>query len=343
MLGTFKGKWNKLQFSQKQQQAFLEDLAFLTNDGVPISQAVDTIQNVSSDITEVVATDMSNAIAAGKPVADGMENWFPTPIVEIIRAGESSGTLAAAIASASKALSQQRNTLTLLINNLVYPLIVLSLALFMVVFIKNSVLQSFVKIKPLTEWPTAGLSIYHLAQFLQNWWWLIIIMLTATIYLIINLLKNFTGSVRNNIDDIPLISLYRNTTAARFMQTLGLLISNGIVLKKALSIMQRNAAPYLSWHLMRMEYRLSGGMDNIGDVLDTNLIPEDDLVRLKVVAQGKGFASALTSLGDRSSEQNQKKITLTGKLLSAGFLILSAVVAASLILGIYSVGMVIAT
>ena len=98
------------------------------------------------------------------------------------------------------------------------------------------------------------------------------------------------------------------------------------------------APPYLAWHIMMMEYRLSGGMDNIADVLATNLLRREDVLRLKVIAKGKGFAPALMSLGNQAATRNQKVALLIGRILGGIILVLGASIAANIILGIYSIG-----
>jgi type II secretory pathway component PulF len=338
-----KNKFETLQFTRKYQQVFLEDLASLIKDGVPASKAIDTLYQISNGITKKVASHINQYISQGKLVADGMQKWMSRPIVEMIRAGETSGTLTESIEAAANSLAQNSSTLSTLLNALLYPSIVFGLALFMTVFIKTSVLDSFVQIKPVSQWPGSGQNIYNFAEFIQDWWWTILLLLGGLYYLIFTLLRHLTGDLRNNLDALPFVSLYRDSVASRFMQTLGLLITNGISLKKALSILQLDAQPYLAWHLLMMEFRLSGGMDNIADVLDTSLIKNNDLIRLKVVSKGKGFSEALISLGKQSSLRNAKLIDLTGKLLGAFILIAGAMLAASLILGIYSVSSMIAT
>ena len=127
------------------------------------------------------------------------------------------------------------------------------------------------------------------------------------------------------------------------METLGLLISNGVVLKQALKIMHSNANPYLAWHLLSMEYRLGGGKDNIADVLDTGLISDFDLQRLRAIASGRGFAHALLRQGTYAAEQCRRAVSQTGKVAGGFLLLMGAMLAAFMIFGIYGVGSILGT
>ena len=109
-------------FSHEKQKAFLEDLHMLVEDGVPVSQAIETIRQVSHGVTEHVATRIVNTIAQGKQLADGMQGWFPRTLVEIIRAGEISGTLTKALKSAAYTFSQRTNAAKNFFTVMIHPL-----------------------------------------------------------------------------------------------------------------------------------------------------------------------------------------------------------------------------
>lgn len=328
----------KLLFTRAEQQSFLEDLSLLIEDGIPVNQAVSTIHQIAQGPLKPMTKHLLEHIAQGHNVADGLIDWFPPAIVEIIRAGEEGGRLVETMQNAARALAVRGSILSSLLGSLLYPMAVLLLAFVVTVFIRNSVFVNFTQIRPLDEWPTSGKLLYHWATFLQDWWWLILLFILLIAILTVEVLRNVTGPIRQWIDRIPLLSLYRLNTAARLMETLGLLISNGLAFKKALTLLQLNASRYLAWHLLLMEYRLSGGKENIAEVLDTNLIPEADLLRLKVIAKGRGFDHALVRMGKQASDRNEKFVKLVGRITGGILLGAGAAYAMFMIVAIYEVG-----
>jgi len=152
------------------------------------------------------------------------------------------------------------------------------------------------------------------------------------------MLHNTVGESRKIIDSIPGFKLYKQIAAARLMETLGLLISNGVVFKQSLKILQHKASPYLSWHLVNMEFRLGRGRSNIADVLDTGLVSHEDILRLRAIADAKGFEHALIRLGKFAGENAVKKVRKLGKILGGVFLAVAAMFAGMMVMGIYSVG-----
>jgi type II secretory pathway component PulF len=330
-------KFKQLAFNAAKQQAFLEDIADLVQDGVPLSQAIDIIVKLYSGISVEVAENISQALAQGKHFAEGMRGWFPPHIIELIRAGEEGGTLAQTIKAAASSLQQRNEIGNSLLNSMVYPIVVMCMGLAVTVYINNSVFKSLATIKPMSEWPDNAKNLVALANFVESWWWLVIIVVATVVWLISRFMRDYIGSLRQYFDSVPIFSLYRQLIAARLMETLGLLIANGVVFKNALKILQYNAGPYLAAHLLSMEYRLSGGKENLADVMDTGLIDKSSIQRLQVVALSRGFEHALVRQGQLSNNQAMQAVRLTGKISGGILLMVAASLAAYIVMSVYAV------
>lgn len=329
---------NKLLFTTSEQQALLEDLATLVEDGVPANKAIEVIAAIEKGAKKFVVDAMIDTISQGKPIADGMKGWFSQATIELVRAGEQGGTLGNNIRVAAEALGTKSETLSSLASSLTYPLIVIIAGCGVLVYMKGSVFEQFATIKPVSQWPAQGQELMALASFLENWWWLIVVIIVAIILSMAYLLHNTIGETRKVIDSLPGFKIYRQISAARFMETLGLLISNGVVFKQSLKILQHKASPYLGWHLMNMEFKLGRGRSNIADVLDTGLVSYDDVLRLRAIADAKGFEHALIRLGKFAGDSAAKTVRKLGKILGGILLAVAAMFAGMMVTGIYSVG-----
>lgn len=334
-------KLKHLSFSSKQQQQFLEDLSELVFDGVPVRRAVDIIANTATDVSKEVAEDILTAFAQGKFLAEGLQDWVSSQVLEIIRAGEEGGTLSESLKAAAEALQRTNSTIATLLSSITYPIVVLCAGLAVTVFINHSIFSNFRAILPMNQWPEVGRNVAALANFVQHWWFVVALGVTAVIFFIAYLLRNYVGEFRTTIDNVPLLNLYRKQNSARLMRSLGMLMLNGVVFKKAIKILQQSANPYLSWHLFSMEHRLGAGQENIADVLDTGLIDAHDLMRLRIVAHGRGFEQALKRQGERALHQADLLAQRHARLLGGFLMICGAMLAIFMILGIYNVGSVI--
>ena len=126
-------------------------------------------------------------------------------------------------------------------------------------------------------------------------------------------------------------------TAARFLENLGMLLTNGLGIKQSLAAIQQCANPYLRTHIIAMEYRLTGS-ENVSDVLNTGLIDSADIVRLHLSAQEKNVEQALFRLGLRAIQQSHQRIVRFCSISAAVLLVASAGLAALIIFSIYGVG-----
>jgi|SRR5579885_511219 type II secretory pathway component PulF len=338
-LGKANLAYKHWQFGTKKQLAFLEDLYLLINDGIPANRAVEMMSQVTKGLTREVALSLSQKIAEGQPLADGMREWFSMNVVEIVRVGESGGALAQTIKSAINMLSQQGIAIGAFVGAVSYPLLVIVIACVVIMYLNNSVFVQFKMIKPMDQWPSAGLRLVAVAHLIERWWWSVILGVIVIAIVFKRLFSNYTGEFRSSLDKFPPFSFYRKLVAARMLETLGLLVANGVVFKSAIKVMQYQANPYLLSHLAKMEHLLSMGKTNIADVLATGLVDDSDLMRLRVMAEVKGFEHGLIRMGIRGTEQATATLKFIARMVGGAFLAVGGLMIILIIQGIYLTGM----
>ncbi|HEU5281026.1 MAG TPA: type II secretion system F family protein [Gammaproteobacteria bacterium] len=337
--GRFSHAFKRWQFGTKKQLAFLEDFYLLVNDGIPANRAIEMMTQVTTGLTREVSASLSDKIAQGQPLADGMKEWFVPNVVEIIRVGEAGGALAQTLKSAINTLGQQGAAVGALISALIYPLMVITMACIIIIYLNTSVFIQFKAIKPMDQWPDAGLQLVALADFIQGWWWTVILGIIGLIIVLKWLMTNYVGDLRPTLDAFPPFSFYKRMVAGRFLETLGLLVSNGVVFKSAIKVMQYQATPYMQSHLARMENLLGKGRSNIADVLDSGLVDDADLMRLRVMAEVKGFEHGLVRMGLRGTEQTTQTMKLISKVFGGLLLAVGGLMIIIIIRGIFLTGM----
>jgi type II secretory pathway component PulF len=331
--------FKKFQFGAKAQLAFLEDLSLLVNDGIPPNRAIGMLAEISSGITKDVADSITEKISQGQPLADGMREWFAVNVIEIIRVGEEGGALAETIRSAINTMSQHSSTFGAFIGAVIYPLMVIIMACAIMIYLNSSVFTQFALIKPIEQWPQAGRDLVNIANFIQSWWWVVIALFIALVMFLKRMMANYVGELRPLLDKMPPFSFYRKFAAARLMETLGLLVSNGVIFKSALKVMQYQANPYLASHLIMMEHLLGMGKGNVADVLSTGLIDDKDVLRLRIMAEVKGFEHGLVRMGVHGSEETTKTLKVIGKFFGGALLAVGAYLIITIVRGIFLTGM----
>ncbi len=329
----------RFQFGAKSQLAFLEDFYTLVNDGIPANRAIEMMAQATTGITREVSLAISQKISEGQALADGMRDWFSINIVEIIRVGEEGGALVETLRSAIKTLEQRSGAIGAVIGAVSYPFLVIAISCGIIVYLNGSVFVQFQGIKPMDQWPQAGRDFVNTANLIGNWWWLVILFLVALALIFRRIASNYVGELRPLIDKVPPFNLYRRFAAARVMETLGLLVANGVVFKNALRVMQHQANPYVISHLVTMEHLMAMGRGNIADVLSTGLIDDKDILRLRVMAEVKGFEHGLVRMGVRGAEETTRTLKIISKILGGALLALGAYLIIVIVRGIYLTGM----
>lgn len=327
------------QFGNKAQLAFLEDLYLLINDGIPANRAINMMSQVTTGLTREVALSLSEKIAQGQPLAEGMREWFAMNVVEMVRVGEAGGALGETIKSAVNILSKRGAAIGSFIAAVAYPLTVITMACIIIIYLNNSVFVQFRLIKPVNEWPASGQRLIALAHFIEHWWWIVLLTIIALVIIFRRLMTNYVGEFRPLLDKVPPFSFYKRFVSARLLETLGLLVSNGVVFKSAIKVMQYQANPYFAYHLAQMEHLLSMGKANIAEVLNTGLVSDSDLMRLRVMAEVKGFEHGLIRMGIRGTEQATTTMKLISRVLGGVLLAAGGLMIIMIIQGIYLTGM----
>ncbi len=329
----------RFQFNKKTQLAFLEDLSLLINDGIPANRAIEMMAHVGKGLNKEVATSIALKISQGQPLAEGMKEWFSPNVVEIVRVGEAGGALAQTLKSAINMLSQQGVAMGAFVGAVSYPLLVITMACVIIIYLNDSVFVQFKAIKPVDQWPDAGRRLIYVANLIKDWWWIFIVGTVATIIILRRLMTNYVGEFRPQLDKIPPFSFYRTLTAARVLETLGLLVANGVVFRAAIKVMQYQANPYMHYHLAMMEHFLSMGKTNIGDVLATGLVNDDDIMRLRIMAEVKGFEHGLIRMGIRGTDQATQTLKIIARIFGGILLSIGAMLIIIIVQGIYLTGM----
>lgn len=336
---ALKKKWQHFRFGTKAQLAFLEDFYTLVNDGIPANKAIDMMADATSGMSHAVSLSISQKISQGQPLAEGMREWFGINIVEIIRVGEQGGALVATLRSAINTLGRSTGAMGAFVGAISYPLMVIVMACGVILYLDSSVLGQFRAIKPVEQWPAAGKSLVAAAELIRYWWWIFLFGGIGLVMGVFRIMRDYVGDLRSTLDQLPLFKLYKQFVAARFMETLGLLVSNGVVFRSALKVMQYRGSPYLVSHLVVMEHLLSTGKGNIADILETGLIDEKDILRLRIMAEVKGFEHGLIRMGVRGAENSAKSLKTMSKILGGLLMVVGAWLIITIVKGIYLTGM----
>jgi type IV pilus assembly protein PilC len=233
-------------FSIKKQTFFAKRLSFLIKAGVPMLESIHVIKGQTKSKSEIrvfdkIISDVSN----GQTLAGSLNKFkgvFGNFTINIIKAGESSGTLTQNLSYLADELKKKELLKKKIMSSLLYPLIVtiatFGITGFLVVYI-------FPKITPIfssfsAELPLSTRILMHVTNVLRNDGVYIFIGL-AFLTLIIFLLIKYVAKVRYFYDGLvirlPIVGgIVKNYNLTNVNRTLGLLLKSGSSLTDALLV-----------------------------------------------------------------------------------------------------------
>lgn len=224
---------------------FTRQLATLISAGVPAARSLESIADQSDDsrLRSLLLTILED-IKSGQTLAGAFTPFpslFPAIYINIVKAGEESGTLDLSLSTLADFLEEQEKLLEKIKSALTYPLLMMLIATLVVIFLVTFIVPRITTIFNSlgSALPLSTKLLIAVSSFLGKSWWLLAIMIIASYYLYGKYYSTSPG--RERIDElklkIPLIGKLSNSVAMeRFSSTMSTLIRSGLTMEKALLI-----------------------------------------------------------------------------------------------------------
>ncbi|MDD5466088.1 MAG: type II secretion system F family protein [Candidatus Omnitrophica bacterium] len=241
---------------------FSRQLASLLKSGVPILSAINIISEQSENLyLKVSLKSICNAVKDGSTFSSALSNYpriFSSLYVALVRSGEESGTLPAALLRIADYRAKQEEIISRIRMSLAYPILMAIVGagtiVFMLTFVMPRLMGIFVNLGEKLPLPTRIL--ISISQGLGHWWFWIILALAIIILLIRRQVKTEAGKLSFSLFKLHLPvfgKLILKAELARFSRTLELLIKNGISILRAIDV----AVPVLENEIIKKQLRQS--------------------------------------------------------------------------------------
>ncbi len=262
---------------------FATQLSVMLETGVPLVGALDAFMaNSRSGALGKVVQSVVQRVSAGVPFSNAIAEFrgvFPRLMVSLMRASEASGSMGPMLAQVASYLQKERKTIRQIKGALTYPLVMISLAITVTVFLVAWVLPRFAKIYASREasLPAPTRVVMAISDFVRYQWWVILACLVvlggtaAALY--------FSTAGRRWLDRmklrVPLLGpMFTQFYLTRTMRTLATLLSAGVPLLDSIRIVRQitNNAHWLElWD--RVERSVTAGQPMSEAITDSWLIP----------------------------------------------------------------------
>lgn len=242
----FLSHFQRAKFSTKEQAHFAKRLSFLVKAGVPIVDSLRILRRQAKSTQRAKLLDkLISDVSNGQYLATSLKklpNIFGDFAVNIIKIGESSGTLDINLNYLSEELKKKQALKQKIIGALIYPVFItvatIGLTILLTVFI-------FPKIQPIFDslhvvLPITTRLLIYISNFLRSYGIYLLGIIIALIVFIVYAIKKYSALhllMDKIILKIPFFgNIARSYNMTNFCRTLGLLLKSGVKVTDALSI-----------------------------------------------------------------------------------------------------------
>jgi type IV pilus assembly protein PilC len=233
------------RITAKDRITFTRQFATLIGAGIPLSEALRTVAaQTENKSMKAVVEDITTAIDAGEPLAQSMGRYpkvFNHVYIELIKAGELSGTLDKALMRLATQLEKDAAVLSKIRSALMYPVIVIIVIIAVMGFMLFTIVPQVEGLyNDLGEdLPALTQVMVGFSNFLMNYWWVVLIIVGLIAYMLFQFSKSKKGiRVRDLFYlNVPMFKqLFQRLYMGRFARTSQILLSTGVPMVETLKI-----------------------------------------------------------------------------------------------------------
>lgn len=327
-LGVLSGR----RISSRRLARMYRQLADLLRAGVPLLRALRLLGRGKADpAVAKVMSKIADAVADGQRLADAMESQrdiFPPIQVAMVRAGEAGGFLEQVLARLGDFLEHQADLRARVVGNLIYPAILLSLALVVVIGALVFFVPKFETMFSRIELPLPTIILLGASNSLTDHWMWILLALAGVATIAVWLLGQPT--VKRAIAHwqlrAPLVGPFIGGLAvARFTRILGTMLANGIPLLAAMKI-GRDAAGQivLAESIDQAAEAVRAGESLASPLAQSGMISEDVVEMISVGEQANNLPEVLITIAETIEKRIDRMLALLLRLMEPVLLVLLA-------------------
>ena len=332
--------------------AFLRQLSILLETGTPLLSAVQVLrqQAVKPGLRSIL-TSVVQSVQSGSTMADALRQHpdaFNQLTVRMIEMGERSGGLEQVLRQVASYIDRERNIAKKLMKALVYPAIVVTVAVAVVILILTFVLPQiskvFLSLKVNLPWTT--LMMMRLSDFLVAYGLylapaIVVLGIATKVYI-----SRPVGRRRFHrlLLSLPLIgSLLALQATARLSRTMAMLLHAGIPISDALALTRTTVSNVvLNEAIAAAQEQLLQGQGLAAPLGRVSYFPPLFIQMVRVGEESSTLESNLTHVADSYEQEVEERIdslvALIEPVLTLGIGVLVAFIALSVILPMFSMG-----
>lgn len=316
-----KEKLDTSKFKQDDFLAFIEELYYLTNSGMPIDRSIKLLQNTTKKVIYIkilkkILQELKNgdqfSVALKKALQQ--ENIpIDTLSISFITTAEEVGTLANGLHQLFEYLSFQKKIRSDVKQALSYPIFLIGMSVVVSFLIFFLIIPKFATIfspEEFEQLPTISYAVLSMGQYLNTHMSTILFIVFVIVSIIVLALKNITIPWMHILYKIPqLATVILDLQLTIVYNALSTMLVGGLEVDKALLQLQKiSLLPDLKELLKSTLYEIKRGNKLSDTFAQSSIIPSSDIALLSVGETSASLDKVLKSLALRHSDAFSEKV-----------------------------------
>lgn len=269
-------------------------------------------------------------------LAAAWEGSVPSDDLMIISAGEKAD-LPTTLRFLAKVITIRAKNRSAIMMAITLPIFLFVLLMGIQIGVALGMMPIMIQIITYEDMPLIGQLLHDVSSFILRFWWLVygtpILSVTAFFYS----LPRWTGRLRTACDRYAPYSLYRDMRSSEFLVSLAALTGANYSTYDSVSVMSKNASPWMKRHLARMRLSLRSSRSMLA-AMDTGLFSDETFDRVVEYAERTSFEQGLRKIGMTTIETLAETISQRSALLRNVLLMVVAGFIMFTVLGMLQIG-----
>ena len=341
----------RTQMSQKRKPklqelaTFTTQLANLLNSGMPLTVALTSMGHLQTrGIPAEVSRELKQEVTEGRSLSDAMVRQpriFSDLYVNMVRAGESSGSLVPVLRRMATHFQQFAEVQAKFKSAMIYPVMVIAVGILLVVFFMTVMMPKFIEIFNgfNIQLPLPTRFLIGVSGMFTSYWWL----MGLTVIALVILFKRFQSSAAGarKLDEwrmkLPVFgNVVQINLFGQFARTLGTLLQNGVPVLSALKITEQVMSNSLIREaIAKTREAVTDGKTLAQPLAQSKLFPQLMVDLVRIGEETGDVPGALNNLADTYETELQIALRVMSDLIGPVLIIVMAVVVGFLLLSIF--------
>jgi general secretion pathway protein F len=342
-----KGLFSQGLFTRVRQRdvtLMTRQLATLVGAGFPLVSALEALlPQIKSYAFNKVLAQIKDSIVEGNSFAGAISLYPDTfsPLYKnMVRAGESSGTLEIVLDKLADIMEKQQKLKNRIQSALAYPALMTVMGtlilVLLLVYIVPSITAIFADVNQALPAPT--LFLIGTSNLFKSYWWVLVIVIISFLIFFRQFKKTEKGRalIDKMLLTMPMVGpLIQKLAVARFSRTLGSLLANGVSMLQSMDIAKNIAGNVIISEAVEIAAREVGQGQGLAKSLSaTRVFPDLTVQMIQVGEQSATLESMLNKMADVFDSEAESSIMSMTSLLAPILILIMGVIVGFIVLSI---------